>query len=135
MLHAALLRNRTPRGNRKQSAYEKLTGQSPCELLSIVQPFGASCFVHDSNPDVQKLDPKAWKGYYVGYDIDSNSHKIINSLTKMVINSVNVTFDTNPFNIALLKTSLKLTRPRVVRKYTKNQKTVGSATLTNSQSS
>ena len=61
MSHAALLRNLTPRGNRKQSAYEKLTGKSPCELLSIVQPFGASCFVHDSNPDVQKLDPKAWK--------------------------------------------------------------------------
>ena len=134
MAHAAFLRNLTPSGNRKQSAYEKLTGKSPCELLSIVQPFGASCFVHDSSPEVQKLDPKAWKGYYVGFDIDSNSHKIINPITKMVTNSGNVTFDINPFNSALLKKSLELTRPRVVRKYTKNQKTVGLATLVNSPS-
>ena len=95
MEHAALLRNLTPRGDRKQSAYENLTGKSPDDLLAIFQPFSASFFVHDSNPDVQKLDPKAWKGYSVGYDIDSNSHKIINPLTKMVINSGNVTFDTN----------------------------------------
>ena len=119
MLHASFLRNLTPRGERTQSAYEKLTGKSPEKLLSIIQPFGASCFVHDSSPDVKKMDPKAWKGYYVGYDIDSNSHKIINPLTKMVIHSGNVKFDTNPFNTELLKTDLRLTRPKAARKYTK----------------
>ena len=127
MLHASFLRNLTPRGNRTQSAYEKLTGKSPEKLLSIVQPFGASCFVHDSSSDVKKMDPKAWKGYYVGYDIDSNSHKIINPLTKMVIHSCNVKFDTNPFNTTLLKTDLKLTRLKVARKYIKNQKAVAVA--------
>ena len=122
MLHAAFLRNLTPRGNRKISAYEKLTGKSPSDLLSIVQPFGTTCFVHDSSPDVQKLDPKAFKCYYVGFDLESNSHKVINPLTKMVTNTVNVTFDTKPFNSELLKKSIQQTRPRLVRKYNKSEK-------------
>ena len=131
MLHASFLRNLTPRGTRTLSAYEKLTGKSPQNLLSIIQPFGASCFVHDSNADIKKMDPKAWKGYYVGYDIDSNSHKIINPLTKMVIHSGNVTFDINPFNTVLLKIALRLTRHKVARKYIKNQKTVAPGAVTN----
>ena len=57
------------------------------------------------------MDSKAYKAYYVGYDIESNSHKVFNSITKMVITSVNVKFDITPFNIAPLKSSLKMTRP------------------------
>ena len=60
-----------------------------------------------------------------------NSHKIINPLAKMVIHSGNVTFDINPFNTALLKTALRLTCPKVVRKYIKNQKTVAPVVVTN----
>ena len=131
MAHASFLRNLTPRGNRQISAYEKLTGKSPRDLLAIVQPFGTTCFVHDSNPDVQKLDPKAFKCYYVGFDLESNSHKVINPITKMVINTVNVTFDTKPFNTDLLKKSIQQTRPKTVRKYDKSEKPAVSAAPTN----
>ena len=116
------------------SAYEKLTGKSPAQLLSILQPFGASCFVHDSHPTVQKLDPKAHKAYCVGYDIESESYKVLNPITKMVTCSVNVKFDTTPFTTTLLKVSIKLTRHNTVRTYDKKLKQVDSAKSTNPSS-
>ena len=69
MSHATLLRNLTPRGNRKTSAYEMLSGNDPTYVLLKLQPFGAPCFVHDSSPTVQKMDSKAYKACCVGYDI------------------------------------------------------------------
>ena len=104
--------------------------------MSILKPFGTPCFVHDSSPTVQKMDQKAFKAYYIGYDIESNSHKVLNPLTKMVTTTVNVKFDTTLFNTTLLKSSIKLTRPKTVRSYTKKEKTSEKAnvpTISNNQ--
>ena len=92
-----------------------------------------ACFVHDYSPNVQKMDPKAYKAIYVGYDIESNSHKVLNADTKMVKTTVNVKFDITPFNTAMLKSSLKMTRPKTVRNYTKKLKTVDSITSPSNQ--
>ena len=121
--HAALLRNLIPTGNRKISAYETITGKSPGRLLSTLKPFGSPCFVHNSSPTVKKMDAKAFKGYYVGYDIESNSHKVLNPITKMVTTTVNAKFDITPFNTTLLKSSIRLTRPKIVRSYKKKENT------------
>ena len=130
--HATLVRNLTPRGNSEKSAYEIITGKNPHDIISILQPFGTPCFVHDSSPTVQKLDDKAFKAFYVGYDLESKSHKVLNPITKMVLTTVNLTFDVSPFNSKLLLQSVpKPIMPKVPRQYNKKSKSIAEANIEN----
>ena len=76
--HAVLIRNLLPRENRKISAYESLTKQDPKNILERLHTFGAKAFVHNQKDDITKMQEKAFEGIYIGYDLRSDSHKVLN---------------------------------------------------------
>ena len=72
------------------SAYEKLTGQDPRKILERLFIFGSKAFVHNQKDDISKMHDKAFEGIYIGYDLRSSSHKILNIATGKIIYSINV---------------------------------------------
>ena len=88
--HAVLIRNLLPRGERKISAYEMLKGKDPRKIIERLHTFGAKAFVHNQKDDITKMMDKVFEGIYIGYDIRSESHKILNVNTGKIINTVNV---------------------------------------------
>ena len=76
--HAVMIRNLLPRGERKISAYEMLTGKDPRKIIERLHTFGAKAFVHNQKDDTTKMMDKVFEGIYIGYDIRSESHKILN---------------------------------------------------------
>ena len=91
--HAVLLRNLIPKGNRKQSAYEIITGKDPNDILKQLHIFGAKVYIHKSSNDVTKMEETSSIGIYIGYDLQSKSHKIFNPNTKKITTSINVRID------------------------------------------
>ena len=75
---------------RKTSVYELLTGNNPKEILSKLHIFGARAYLHKSGNEVTKMEDKAFIGIYIGYDLQSKSHKIFNPNTKKITTSINV---------------------------------------------
>ena len=81
MEHAVLIRNLLPKGKREKSAYEKLTGKDPRKILDRLFIFGSKAYVHNQKDDISKMQEKAFEGIYIGYDLQSSSHKILNCAT------------------------------------------------------
>lgn len=82
-----------------------LNGDTPYHALfgkhakmGHLRTFGCRAFVHVYDGDRKKLDPKAWKGIFVGYD-DSNRtcYRIFDPSKGQVVRSVHVTFDESHF--------------------------------------
>ena len=61
--------------------------------LTNLRVFGCPDYVHIESSRRKKLDPKAWKGIFVGYAVDSHVYLVYNPATKSVIRTHNVTFD------------------------------------------
>ena len=83
--HATFIRNLLPRGNRKLSAYAMLTKKDSNKIIERLHTFGAKAFVHNQKDDITKMMNKAFEGIYIGYDIFSESHKILNTATGKII--------------------------------------------------
>ena len=76
------------------------TESSPFELIYHRKPnvsyfriFGSICYVHVLKQNRTKLDPKAKKCIFVGYDIHRKGWRCMNLETKMVTVSRDVVFD------------------------------------------
>ena len=95
--HSVLVRNLIPKGNRKISAYEMLTKKDPNKILARLHTFGAKAFVHNSKDDITKMQDKAFEDTYIGYDLMSESHKILNIATGKIITTVNVRIENKKF--------------------------------------
>ena len=64
---AAYLRNRVPnRDDRDATPHEKWTGRKPD--VSHLKVFGSPAYVRIPDAMRKKMDPKSWKGIFVGYD-------------------------------------------------------------------
>ena len=100
--HSVMVRNLLPKGIRKLSAYEILTGKDPKIILDRLKIFGSKAYVHNSKDDITKMQEKGFEGIYIGYDISSESHKILNIATGKIIYSINVKID-NKVNMKKLK--------------------------------
>ena len=61
--------------------------------LANLRVFGCPAYVHIESSRRKKLDPKAWKGIFVGYAVDSPAYLVYNPTTMSVIRTQNVTFD------------------------------------------
>ena len=91
--HAVMVRNLLPKGKREKSAYEMLTKKDPNKIIARLHTFGSKAFVHNSKDDITKMMNKAFEGIYIGYDLLSESQKILNTATGKIILTVNVKID------------------------------------------
>ena len=85
-----MVRNLLPKGKREKSAYETLTRKDSKKIIERLHTFGSKAFVHNSKDDITKMQDKGFEGIYIGYDISSESHKIINISTGKIIFTINV---------------------------------------------
>ncbi|KAL8155216.1 hypothetical protein AgCh_000556 [Apium graveolens] len=76
-------------------------GKTPYEMMKKKMPnlkyfhvFGCKCFVLKTHPEqLSKFDLKADKGIFVGYPLSIKAFRVYNLRTKVVMESINVSFD------------------------------------------
>ncbi|KAL8125961.1 hypothetical protein AgCh_013308 [Apium graveolens] len=76
-------------------------GKTPYEMVKKKKPnlkyfhvFGCKCFVLKTHPEqLSKFDLKAVKGIFVGYPLSTKAFRVYNLRTRVVIESINVSFD------------------------------------------
>ena len=91
---AAFLVNRSAtssNGSGFQTPFELWYGSSPD--LSNLRVFGCTCFLHIPSSLRSKLDAKAEKGIFLGYDLQSVCYRVWVLSSKQVKLSVHVTFN------------------------------------------
>ena len=93
---AGYLNNRTPKRNLQwKTPFEALTGERP--QLSHLHPFGCRAYPLNKHiPKTQKLDPRAFIGYLVGYD-STNIYRIWVPSKDKVVRTRDVLFDEEQF--------------------------------------
>ena len=90
MLHSVWLQNRTStRALDGKTPYEMATGVKP--HLAGIQEFGAAAYVKDLTAG--KLDARARKGRFVGYDAESKAYQIYFPEHRIVSVERDVTFN------------------------------------------
>ncbi|KAJ9557281.1 hypothetical protein OSB04_011895 [Centaurea solstitialis] len=55
--------------------------------------FGCRCYILNNRDNLGKFDKKADEGYFLGYSLTSKTFRVYNKRTKMVMETVYVTFD------------------------------------------
>lgn len=92
MLHSVWLQNRSPtRALNGKTPFEMVNGRKP--YLGGIQEFGAAAYVKDLQAG--KLDPRAQKGRFVGYDSVSKGYRIYWPEKRTVSIERNVVFNPN----------------------------------------
>ena len=96
MRHTVWLQNR--------SATCALNGKTPYEIvhgtkphLAGIQEFGAAAYI--KSLDAGKLDPRAQKGRFVGYDLDSKGYRIYWPTKRTITVERDVTFNHEDFRL------------------------------------
>jgi hypothetical protein len=69
-------------------------------LISFLKPFGCPCTVLNTKEHLGKFDSKVDEGFFVGYSTQSKAFRIYNTKTRIVEESVNVTFNENTLNVS-----------------------------------
>lgn len=80
-----------PWPGKEKSPFELLYGEKPA--VDYFRVFGAICYVHIPKTIRSKLDPKAKKCIFVGYDPYRKGWKCMDPITKKFVTSRNVVFD------------------------------------------
>ncbi|KAJ9557345.1 hypothetical protein OSB04_011959 [Centaurea solstitialis] len=63
--------------------------------VKIFHVFGCRCYILNNHDNLGKFDKKADEGYFLGYSLTSKTFRVYNKRTKMVMETVYVTFDEN----------------------------------------
>ena len=91
---AVYLKNRLPHSAVKdRTPYEVLHSKKP--TISHLQPFGTECFVHipeEARPSGSKLQPRAEKGWFVGYTESTKIFMVYIPSKRRVVRSGDVHF-------------------------------------------
>ena len=85
VLHAAYVRNRTVKPGESKTRHELMFGKKPS--LKHCLPFGCPVMLHNHDPHIKKLDTRAFKGIFVGFDESNHAYKIWNLETSQLIQS------------------------------------------------
>ena len=85
VLYAAYVRNRTVKPGETKTRHELLFGQQPS--LKHCLPFGCPVMLHNHDPHIKKLDARAFKGIFVGFDESNHAYKIWNLQTDQLVQS------------------------------------------------
>jgi transposase InsO family protein len=97
-LTAIYIRNRClTAADTSKTPEEIWTGKKP--TVKHMKVFGCDAFVHIDDTDRGKLDSKAIKCIFIGYDEQKKGYRLFNPETKKVIVSRDVTFDEQSFTV------------------------------------
>lgn len=80
-----------------KTPYELWIGNKP--RFDHLQPFGATVFVHIPKERRRKLDPKAYKGIFVGYDENVKGFRVWNISTRKIQIARDVKFADDRANV------------------------------------
>ncbi len=72
--HFIYIYNRTPKTGELISRYEKFFGERPS--LKHCLPFGCPVMVHNHDPHLKKLEPRAFEGVFVGFNEENHNYQI-----------------------------------------------------------
>ncbi|GJU24653.1 putative ribonuclease H-like domain-containing protein [Tanacetum coccineum] len=81
-----------------KTPYELFLGRKPA--LSFMRPFGCPVTILNTLDHLGKFDGKADDGFFVGYSINSKAFRVFNSRTKIVEETLHITFLENKPNVA-----------------------------------
>lgn len=73
-LYYVYVRNRTVKPGAEKTRYELLRNEKPS--LKHCLPFGCLVMYHNHDPHIKKLDARAFKGVFVGFDEDNHAYMI-----------------------------------------------------------
>ncbi|KAI3685662.1 hypothetical protein L6452_34917 [Arctium lappa] len=74
-------------------AYELINNRTP--NIKFLRVFGCRCYILKERQGLSKFDKKAHEGYLVGYSLTSKAYQIYIIRTKMVVESMNVSYNEN----------------------------------------
>jgi hypothetical protein len=85
VLHAVYVRNRTVKPGESKTRHELMFGKKPS--LKHCLPFGCPVMLHNHDPHIRKLDARAFKGIFVGFNESNHTYKIWNLESSQLIES------------------------------------------------
>ncbi|KAJ9552664.1 hypothetical protein OSB04_016709 [Centaurea solstitialis] len=89
---ACFTQNRTIINKRfKKTPYHIINRRVP--NVKFFHVFGCRCYILNNRDNLGKFDKKADEGYFLGYSLTSKTFRVYNKRTKMVMETVYVTFD------------------------------------------
>ncbi|KAJ9544590.1 hypothetical protein OSB04_024297 [Centaurea solstitialis] len=89
---ACFTQNRTIITKRfKKTPYHIINQRVP--NVKFFHVFGCRCYILNNRDNLGKFDKKADEGYFLGYSLTSKTFRVYNKRTKMVMETVYVTFD------------------------------------------
>ncbi|GJY69868.1 putative ribonuclease H-like domain-containing protein [Tanacetum coccineum] len=81
-----------------KTPYELFLGRKP--TLSFMRPFGCPVTILNTLDHLGKFDGKADEGFFVGYSVNSKAFRVFNSRTRIVEETLHITFLENKPNVA-----------------------------------
>ncbi|GJY75180.1 putative ribonuclease H-like domain-containing protein, partial [Tanacetum coccineum] len=81
-----------------KTPYELFHGRTPS--LSFMRPFGCPVTILNTLDHLGKFDGKADEGFFVGYSVNSKAFRVFNSRTRIVEETLHITFLENKPNVA-----------------------------------
>ncbi|GKB18708.1 ribonuclease H-like domain-containing protein [Tanacetum coccineum] len=81
-----------------KTPYELFHGRTPS--LSFMRPFGCLVTILNTLDHLGKFDGKADEGFFVGYSVNSKAFRVFNSRTRIVEETLHITFLKNKPNVA-----------------------------------
>ncbi|GKE26384.1 putative ribonuclease H-like domain-containing protein [Tanacetum coccineum] len=81
-----------------KTPYELFHGRTPS--LSFMRPFGCPVTILNTLDHLGKFDGKADEGFFVGYSVNSKAFRVFNSRTRIVKETLHITFLENKPNVA-----------------------------------
>jgi len=88
---AAYILNRSVTSKSNKSPFERWTGKKPD--LSSVRVFGCIAYAHIPDHQRKKLDPRAKRMIFVGYQGNSGNYRVFDPETRKVVVAASVEFD------------------------------------------
>nr|GEV61478.1 retrovirus-related Pol polyprotein from transposon TNT 1-94 [Tanacetum cinerariifolium] len=82
-----------------KTPYELLHGRTPS--LSFIRPFGCPVPILNTLDPLGKFDGKADKGLFIGYSMNSKAFRVFNSRTRIVEETLHITFLENKPNVVM----------------------------------
>nr|GEV78999.1 retrovirus-related Pol polyprotein from transposon TNT 1-94 [Tanacetum cinerariifolium] len=73
-----------------KTPYELFQGRIPC--LTFMRPFGCPVTILNTLDHLGKFDGKADEGFFVGYSVNSKAFRVFNSRTRIVEETLHITF-------------------------------------------
>ncbi|GJY09151.1 putative ribonuclease H-like domain-containing protein [Tanacetum coccineum] len=81
-----------------KTPYDLFHGRTPS--LSFMRPFGCPVTILNTLDHLGKFDGKADEGFFVGYSVSSKAFRVFNTRTRIVEESLHITFLKNKPNVA-----------------------------------